>query len=156
MPQLTIREYNPDSGALLGNISVLDFGRITGGTTSRVKVIDVAFTEVSSVGNIKLGLISGAGLIVNSNPTDIASDGSAGNGRFGVESSATFDSTKASSALSRHFAGQNTTSTASNTNNVSIGSRTSALSDYVYLDIEVADSLLGAGNGSYKWFFDYA
>jgi len=156
MPSLTVREYNPESGALLGNISTLDFGRITAGTTSRVKVIDVAFTEVTSVGNIKIGLISSAGLIVNSNPTDISSDGSASNGRFGAESSATFDATKSSTALSRHFAGLNNTGIASDSKNVSIGSRTITLSDYVYLDIEVGDSLVGVGNGAYKWFFDYA
>ena len=156
MPSLTIREYHPDSGALLGNISTLQFGRVTAGVHSQVKVIDIAFSEVTDVGNIKLGLISSAGLTVNSNPTDIADDGSAGNGHFGIESSAVFDSSKAASSLSRHFAGLNTTITAGDSNNVSVGNRSDTISDYIYLDIEVDASSVGAGNGAYKVFFDYS
>ena len=156
MPVLTIREYNPDSGALLGNVSVLNFGRITAGTKSSVKVIDIAFTEADNIGNIKLGLISSGGLTVNSNPTDISADGSAGNGHFGVEYSSVFDSSKAAGPLSRHFAGLNSTVTASDSNNVSIPNRSSTLSDYIYIDIEVDASSTGAGNGAYKIFFDYS
>jgi len=156
MPSITIREYNGDSGALLGNISVLNFGRITAGTTSATKVIDVAFTEVTSVGNIKLGLISSGGLTVNSNPSDIGVDGSSGTGNFGVEYSSAFDSSKAAGSLSRHFAGLNTTITSSNTNNVSIPNRSDTLSDYIYLNVQVDASSVGAGNGSYKLFFDYS
>jgi hypothetical protein len=156
MPSLTVREYNPETGALLGNISTLNFGRVTAGTTSVVKAIDVAFTEVSEVGNIKLGLISSGGLTVNSNPVDIASDGSASNGHFGIESSAAFDSSKASSPLSRHFAGLNGSGEAADANNVSVGNRSSTLSDYIYLDVEISGTSIGAGNGAYKIFFDYS
>lgn len=156
MPSLTIREYNPETGALLGNISTLNFGRLAAGTTSAVKVIDVAFTEVSNVGNIKLGLISSAGLTVNSDPVDIESDGSASNGHFGIESSASFDSSKSAVPLARHFPGLNTTSEASNSNNVSVGNRTSTISNYIYLDIEIGGTSIGAGNGAYKVFFDYS
>lgn len=156
MPSITVREYHPDSGALLGNISTLNFGRITAGTTSSVKVLDIAFTGLSQVGNIKLGLISSGGLTVNSNPTGIQSDGSAGNGQFGIESSATFDASKASRSLTRHFAGLNTTSEASNTNNVSVDNRSETISDYIYLDIEVDSSSTNAVNGAYKVFFDYS
>ena len=156
MPSLTVREYHPESGALLGNISTLNFGRVTAGMTSKVKVIDIAFTEVTDVGNIKIGLISAGGLIVNSNPTNIAADGSASNGHFGIESTTAFDSSKASEPLSRHFAGLNGDVTAGNSNNVSIGNRSSTLSDYIYIDIEIGDSDIGAGNGAYKVFFDYS
>jgi len=156
MPSLTVREYHPESGALLGNISTLNFGRVTAGMTSKVKVIDIAFTEVTDVGNIKLGLISAGGLIVNSNPTNLAADGSASNGHFGIESTTAFDSSKASEPLSRHFAGLNGDVTAGNSNNVSIGNRSSTLSDYIYIDIEIGDSDIGAGNGAYKVFFDYS
>jgi len=156
MASITIREYHPDSGALLGNISVLNFGRVTAGTTSRVKVIDIAFTDLTSVGNIKLGLISNADLVVNSNPTDIALDGSAGNGHFGIESTTSFDSNKASAPLSRHFAGLNGTVTAGDSNNVSVGSRSETISDYIYLDIEISASDIRNGNGAYKVFFDYS
>ena len=156
MPSLTVREYNAESGALLGNVSTLNFGKITAGTTSRVKVIDVAFSEVSAVGNIKIGLISTGNLTVNIDPQDIAADGSAGNGQFGVESSSEFDSAKASASLSRHFAGINTSVTAADVNNVSIGNRSSSLSDYIYLDIEIGSQNVNAGNGAYKIFFDYS
>jgi len=155
MPAITIREYNPDSGALLGNISTLSFGRITAGTTSSVKVIDIAFTELTQVGNIKLGLVSSGNLTVNANPTDVTADGSASNGHFGIESTASFDASKASSALSRHFAGSNTTSTAANANNVSVANRSSTISNYIYLDVEIDASNTEVTNGAYKVFFDY-
>jgi len=156
MPSLVVREYHPESGALLGNVSTLNFGKITAGTTSAVKVIDIVFSGITQVGNIKLGLITSGGLTVNSNPTDIASDGSAGNGQIGIESSASFDSAKASSPLTRHFAGRNGDITASNSNNVSIGSRSSTISDYIYLDIQIDASSTESINGAYKVFFDYS
>ena len=156
MPSITVREYNPESGSLLGNVSTLNFGRVTSGTKSSVKVIDIAFTEVTNVGNLKLGLISSGGLTVNSNPTDIAPDGSASNGHFGIETTAAFDSAKASGPLSRHFAGLNGSVTSGNTNNVSVPTRATNISNYIYLDIEVDSSTTGAGNGAYKIFFDYS
>jgi hypothetical protein len=155
-PSITVRQYHPDSGALLSNLSVLNFGRITAGTHSRVAIIDVAFSEVTAVGNIKLGLISSGGLNVNTNPTDILGDGTASNGHFGIESSADFDSEKASSPLERHFAGVNTTVTAADPNNVTIANRSSTISDYIYLDIEIGSSNINAGSGGYKIFFDFS
>lgn len=156
MPSLSVREYHPESGALLGNISILNFGKISAGTTSKVKVIDVAFSEVTVVGNIKLGIISTGGLTVNSNPTDIAADGSAGNGYFGVESSVVFDGDKSASSLGRHFPGVNSTVTSGDSNNVSIPNRSDTISAYIYLDIEANTASLNASNGAYKIFFDYS
>ena len=156
MTAITVREYHPDSGALLSNVSVLSFGRITAGTHSRVKTIDIAFSEVTAVGNIKLGLISSGGLTVNTNPVDILGDGTASNGSMGIESSADFDSEKASSPLKRHFAGVNTTITAADPNNVTIANRSSTISDYIYLDIEIGSSNINAGSGAYKIFFDFS
>ena len=155
-PSITIRQYNPDSGALLGNTSVLSFGRITAGTVSEVIVIDIAFSEVTDVSNIKLGIISSGGLAINANPTDITADGSAGNGRFGIQSSSVFDSSIAANPLSRFFAGLNSTVTAGDANNVSIPNRSSTLSSYIYLSIQVDASTTGAGSGAYKVFFDYS
>ena len=156
MPSISVREYHPVSGALLGNISVLSYGRITAGTTSRVKVIDIDFSEVTVVGNIKLAVISSGGLTVNSNPTSIAADGSSASGYFGVESSVVFDSTKAAGPLSRHFAGINSTITAGNSNNVSIPNRSDTVSAYIYLDIEANTASINTANGSFKVFFDYS
>ena len=156
MPVITLREYNPESGALLGNVSTLNFGRVTAGTTSIVKVVDIAFTDVTSVSNVKLGLISSGGLTVNASPTDIASDGSSSNGQFGVESSSIFDSSKSTSGLTRFFAGLNSTALAGNTNNVTVGNRSDTLSNYIYLSIQIGVSNVSVGNGAYKVFFDYS
>lgn len=156
MAKLTVEELHPESGAVLGNISVLNFGRISSGSHSRVKVIRIAFSDVTVVGNIKLGIISNAGLTVNSNPVDIDLAGSSSNGRFGVMSSIDFDSKLASEPLSRHFPGSNTTISAGDTNNVSIPNSSDTLSSYIYLDIEIGASSLGNSNGAYKVFFDFS
>jgi hypothetical protein len=161
MPSITVREYNPESGALLGNISVINYGKIAAGMHSRVKVLDIAFEGVTSVGNIKLGIVSNGGLIVNTNPTDIqpsGSDGagSAGNGYFGIQSGPVFDSTIPAGHLERHFAGVNTSITASDPNNVSVGNRSDTISNYIYIDVEISESIAQTINGAYKVFFDYS
>ncbi len=146
MPTVTTREYHPSSGALLGNATVLDFGTITAGSHSRVKVLDFVFNNVSNVGNIKIGLIASGGITV------IASNV----GHFGIEDSSAFSSTKANAPLISHFAGLNSTGLASDSNNKAVGARTSNISNYVYLDIELGSTNLGGGNGAYKIFFDYS
>lgn len=156
MPNITVREYNPESGALMGNISVLKFGTVESGTRTQVKVIDFAFDEVAYVGNIKLGLVTSGGLTVNASPEGLDEDGSASNGNFGIESTLTFDASKASSALSRNFPGSNGSASASSENNVFVGSRNDAISKYIYLDIKIDNSVNGEVNGAYKVFFDYS
>jgi len=146
MPSITIREYHPESGALLGNVAILDFGRITSGTHSRVKVLDIAFEDVSSVGNIKLGIISNGGISVTTGEE----------GHFGVLSSPDFSSSVAASPLPTHFSGLNTSGLSSDNNNFNVGNRSSTISDYVYLDIEIGSTNLETGNGAYKVFFDYS
>ena len=147
MPSITVRNYNPESGVLLGNVSILDYGKITLGSHSRVQVLDVAFESVTVVSNIKIGIIASGGITVISS----------GNvGHFGVTDSADFNATLASEPITSHFLGTNTTGTASDANNVSIGSRSSTLSNYIYLDIELGSTNLAAGNGAYKIFFDYS
>jgi hypothetical protein len=155
-PTLTVRQYSPESGALLNNINVLQFGKITTGTKSRVAVIDVAFSDVTAVSNIKIGLVSSGGLTVNTNPTDITSDGSSSTGHFGIESSSTFDSVKASSPLARHFAGLNVSRTAADVNNVAVGNRSDTISDYIYLDVEIGSADIRSGSGAYKIYFDFS
>lgn len=148
MATITVRSYHPESGALLSNVNVLDFGRVTVGSHSRVKVIDIAFEGVTSVGNIKLGLISSGGIIV--------ADSNGSNGHFGFAQSSTFSSGTALSPLTDHFTGLNTSGTASDTTNKSVNARTASLSYYIYLDIELGSTNLAAGNGAYKVFFDYS
>lgn len=156
MPTVTFREYNPDSGALMGNVSTINFGEITAGSTSKVKVIDIVFGEVDSVSNVKIGLIANGGLTVNEAPKGWFMDGSTSNGRFGIESSSGFTQYKTKTPLSRHFGGANTDGTSYNVYNVSVGNRADTISNYIYLDVEVSTTKLAGGNGAYKVFFDYS
>lgn len=146
MPNMTIREFHPESGALLGNISILDFGKITSGTHSRVKVLDISFNDVTAVGNIKLGVIANGGISVITGEQ----------GHFGFADSPDFSSSIASSPLVDHFPGLNTTSDSSDENNVDVGNKSQTISNFIYLDIEVSSSNLSQGNGAYKVFFDYS
>ena len=146
MPSITIREYHPETGMLLGNISAINFGNITAGTHSRVKVVDIAFEGISAVGNIKLGIVSTGGISVTSGEI----------GHFGITSSSSFDASLASQPIEYHFKGINTTANSSNENNESIPNKTSTTSNYIYLDIEIGATNYNAGNGAYKIFFDYA
>ena len=147
MPSLTVRSYNMESGALLGNVSVIDFGRVTLGSHSRVQVADLCFSGVTVVGNIKIGLVASGGITVAS---------SGGVGHFGVISSSDFSATLAANPITNHFTGLNTTGTSSDANNYSVPSRSNTLSNYIYLDIELGSTNLNAGNGAYKVFFDYS
>ena len=155
MPSVTIREYNPTTGALIGNISALSFGRVSAGTTSPVKVIDFAFTGVTSVQNVKLGITSSGDLIVNEAPTGIGLDGSSENGLFGIEHGISFNPITAEGPLVRHFQGENQTGLGGDAANVLIGSRNSTTSQFVYLDIELGSNDLGTAGGTYKIFFDF-
>ena len=161
LPNMIVREYHPETGSLLGNVTNLSFGRVTKGTHSRVKVIDLAFDSATNVGNLKIGLIADAGVTVNADPQGLEDDGSSSNGHFGIQSSLDFNASTASSTLSRHFAGTNKTITAEDEMNVSIGypsggMRSSNVSYYIYLDIEVGSLNTSSGNGAYKIFFDFS
>lgn len=155
-PNIIVREYHPETGALLSNVTTLSFGRITKGTHSRVKVIDISFGNATSVGNVKLGLVSDAGITVNPDPASQESDGTTWNGHFGIESSQSFDPSKTSEPLSRHFAGLNASGESSDVNNVTVGMRSSTVTNYIYLDVESGSSDSAAGNGGYKIFIDFS
>jgi len=154
-PSIIISEFHPVTGALLTNVSVLGYGRITNGTHSRVKVFNISFSNVTKVGNLKIGLIADAGVTVNSGTQTQNTDGTVANGYFGIRYSSNFDSSIASAPLSTHFAGLNTDSTAANINNVVIPMNSNTVSYYIYLDVE-AGSGIGAGNGAYKLFYDFS
>jgi len=155
MPSLTTREYNTTTGAFVGNISSLSFGRITVGTHSPVKVIDFAFTGVTSISNVKLGVLSSGGVVVNDNPQGISADGSASNGNFGVMHTTAFNIAIAQGPLTRHFAGLNVSLTASDPKNVIVGERTDTESQFVYLDMQLGANDRGVAAGLYKVFFDF-
>lgn len=154
MTSVTTREYNPTTGALIGNISSLNFGKIIAGSHTPVKVIDFAFSGISSVDNIKIGILSST-LNVNETPTGMQVDGSSSNGAFGLMHTNAFNKDLATSMLSRHIAGLNTTGSSNNTFNILVGNRSNTVSQFVYLDIEIGSNNLGAFAGTYKVFFDF-
>lgn len=156
MPNIIVREYNPESGALLGNITTLKFGKVIAGSHSRVKVIDIAFEGVRAVSNIRLGIISNSGIAVNVDPQDRLPDGTTSNGNFGIEHSMFFDSSKTKNPLLRHFAGLNGTASSSDDNNAFVGNRNDNISNYIYLDVRLSAGSTGKSNGAYKIFFDYS
>lgn len=155
MPSLTVREFNPSNGDFIGNVSSLSFGRITAGTHSPIKVIDLAFIGVSNVSGVKLGLMSSGGLPVNDDPQDIEADGSASNGYFGIMHSVAFDPGVSSVPLTRHYAGLNITGSGSDSKNVEVGTKDDITSQFIYLDIELPSDFVGSGAGLYKVFFNF-
>jgi hypothetical protein len=157
MPSVTVREYNPVTGAFVGNVSALSLGRIVVGTHSPVKVVDFAFTGVDSVSNVKLGLLHAGGLVVNSepNPSQETDGSTLDGGKFGIEHSVAFNPSLAA-AVQHHFAGLNTTQLASDQRNVAIGTRNATTSQFAYLDIELGGNERGTAAGQYKIFFDFA
>ena len=152
MAAITTRQYNPINGALIGNISSLSFGNIPVGATSGVRLIDFAFSGVSSVSNVKIGLMSGGNVEINPSPQGVGGDGSAANGNFGIEHSETF---VGKTSLSRFFAGENSTNLSSDANNVAVGTRDSATSQFIWLNVTLGSSNLGDDAGTYRIFFDF-
>jgi len=143
MATIVIREYNPTTGRLIGNVSFLNFGNVNVGEVSPVRVIDMSVPDVSYISNVRL-VVSSADLIpVNNNPQDIAADGSAGNGNFGVETSSSFLSRN---TLSRFFAGVG--------QEVTVGTRGDNVTNFVYLNVRMDSSSVGSGKVVYKWHLD--
>ena len=137
------REYNPSTGNTIGNISELKFGYVPIGKASSVKVIDLVVEDVSSISNVRLQVIASDHVPVNDSPTDVESDGSAGNGNLGIEHDSDFVPRR---SLSRFFAGEDAP--------VTVGARGSRTSEYVYLNIKMNATSAGAGKISYQWVFD--
>jgi hypothetical protein len=140
---VTVREYNPTTGNLIGNTNSLKFGNINVGEVSPVRVVDMTVSGASFMSNVRLAITSADLVPVNDSPIDIGSDNSAGNGNFGVESSTTFLSRN---TLSRFFPGVN--------GEVTIGTRSASVSKYTYLNVRMDTSSTGSGKVVYKWFFD--
>lgn len=159
MASVIVREYNPDSGALAGNIARMSFGDIPKGTRSPVRVIDFAFQGVTFVNKVKLGLMHAGNVDVEEDaPTDITSDGTSANGNFGIEHTTSFDIAKAQGPVNRYFTGLNTTGLAGDSKNVEIGTRNDTTSQFVYLDIKAPSNVDGTAidrTGSYRVFFDF-
>lgn len=137
------REYNPSTGRIIGNISELNFGHVPMGSSSAVKVVDLAVEDVTAISNVRLQVVSSDNVPVNDSPSDISSDGSAGNGNVGIEHDSDFIPRR---SLSRFFAGESAP--------VTVGSRSSAVSEYVYLNVKMNATSTGAGKISYQWIFD--
>ena len=155
MPSITTREYNPTTGAFIGNVSSLPFGRIPVGSHSEVKVFDFAFTGVATVSNVKVGLIDSGSVVANASPSGISADRSSSNGKLGIMHSAAFDLSLAAGPLTRHFAGTNPTASPGSNRNVAIGERSTTVSEFVYMDVELGSNDLGVDAAVYKVFFDF-
>ena len=155
-PSIVAREYNPTNGAFIDNLTTLSFGNVAVGTHSSVKVIDLAFINVATVSNVRFGLLSAGTLTVTDVPSEIInSDGSVSNGYFGVAHSNNFDPILAGASLTTHFRDiYNPDGTPDNA--VAIGLRDIAgqISQYIYLDLQLENSNIGANGGSYRVFFD--
>ena len=155
MANIIIREYNPSTGAFITNTSSLSFGRIVAGTHSPIKVIDFSFTGVTSISNVKLGLVSTGGIDVNDGSTGtVYADGSAELGNLGIQHDTAFNPTYGAGPATKHFPGLNDGSN-SNLNTVNIGTRNDTTSQFAYLDVALGADNLGSGAGLYKIFFDF-
>lgn len=154
MASITTREYNPTTGTLMGNVSSLNFGKIATGSHSTVKVVDFAFTGVSLVSNIKIGIMDST-LDVNDGALDVQSDGTSSNGRYGIMHTNAFNKSLARSALGRHFAGINESMESTDQKNVLVGNKTATTSQFVYLDMELGANDFGVASVTFKIFFDY-
>jgi len=156
MPNLIIREYNPANGAFIGNVSAISLGRIAAGSHSPVRVFDIAFTGVTSVSNLKIGLLTSGNMTVNDGAVDIAVDGSSSNGHFGIMHSDTFKREYAQREVGwRHFAAANTDGSVTSDANIEVGTRDATTSQFIYLDVEAAGNTTGLGTALYKVFFDF-
>ena len=140
MANIIVRQYNPTTGAFIQNISSLGFGRIVAGSSSPVQVIDFTFTGVSSVTDIRLGLVATGGVGVS---------------QFGYDTSTAFDLNKANGPCSNHFTVLNsgTGYDVPANSTILIGNRDSTTSNFVYLDVLLSSNNLGSGAGSYKIYF---
>ena len=154
MPTLTCREYNPATGSFIGNVTSLSFGKTSAGSHTPVKVVDFAFTGVSTVLNVKIALLDAGGLTVNDSPQDVGTDGSSANGGFGIMHSTSFDLATAGGPLTRHFAGLSADG-AGDSNNVEIGTKSDTVTQFAYLDVEIGASDLGQGSALLKVYFDF-
>ena len=143
MSTVVTREYNPSTGRVIGNISELKFGHVPMGKASAVKVIDLFVDGVDSLSNVRLQITSSDTVPVNDSPIDVASDGSSANGNIGIEHASDFVPRR---SLSRFFAGESAP--------VTVGTRSSTVSQYVFLNVKMNVTSAGDGKISYQWIFD--
>jgi hypothetical protein len=159
-PSVVVREYNSQTGAFVGNVTALNFGNVPVGSHSAVKVIDLAFLNVSSVSNLRIALLSTGNLIATDSPSPLVDCNpvthAAPDGYFGIESSPSFF---VNPGCIWHFRDvyDSTPAPGEQTNAVSVGMRDegNVISDYVYLDVHLKNSDLGAQGGGYRIFFDF-
>jgi len=138
-----VREYNPTTGRLVGNVSAINFGNVNIGEFSPVKVLDLVVQNASLISNVSIEIRNSTSVPVNASPVGIAADGSSSNGNFGVETS---DSFVSRNTLSRFFAGEGQP--------VSVGTRNNNTSKFIYLNAKMAVSSPKSGTVTYRFYFD--
>ena len=139
------REYNPSTGVLLGTVANFDFGNVTIGEFSPVRVFDIVVPEASQIANVQLEITASPYIEVNPGPVDVGPDGSSANGNFGIETSDKFIS---KNTLVRFFAGLYLP--------VTVGTRGGNVSKFIYLNSKMLTDSTIAGTATYKVLFDYS
>jgi len=138
-----VREYNPTTGRLVGNVSSINFGNVNIGEFSPVKTLDLVVQGATLISNVSIEIRNSSSVVVNASPVGIAADGSASNGNFGIETSTSFLSRN---TLSRFFAGEGLP--------VSVGTRNNNTSKFIYLNAKMALSFPASGTVTYRFYFD--
>jgi hypothetical protein len=141
-PILTFRRYDID-GNFIGNFNSLFMGNFQPGVKSAITVINVLAEGLTSMNNLKIGIIENG--ITNADVSDTV--------LYGVTE--TIDPLF---VPVKYFAGVNTDSTADNINNVELGIKTTGKaieSKYLYIQINVPTKYMSRGYLVFRLFFDH-
>jgi len=141
-PILTFRRYDID-GNFIENFNSLFLGNFQVGTKSDINIINMLVEGVSSINNVKLGVIENG--IIGYDIDHVV--------MYGVS-----DIIDPSFTIEKYFSGVNTDGTSGNSNNIEVGLKSggkSIESKYVYLAMDVPQRYVGRGYITLKWFFDY-
>jgi len=141
-PTLTFRRYDIN-GIFIEKFNSLFLGNMQPGVKSAITVINVLAEGLSSMSNLKIGIIENGVANADVNNTVL----------YGVT-----ETINPSFIPVKYFAGVNTDSTADNINNVEVGMKTigkAIESKYLYLQINVPAKYMSRGWLVFRLFFDY-
>lgn len=142
---ISTRVYDKD-GIYLNSDNSVFFGLLQPGQISDPKIVNILVEGVSSINNIKIGLVNMD--VGNENVREV----------FMVETSPTIN---ANLEMQHYFQGINSFEDYDSPYNVSVGVRDIGTSgkkiesEYVYLAVNVPAKYTTRGHAVYKWFFEY-
>ena len=120
--------------------SSFSFGSIAPGATSPSLIIALEVPNVNQIGDVQLGLTNIGSITFK-------------NSIFGIQNSATFDNTL---QPTEYFQGVNTNADINSPYNISIGTKDSNTSNYVYLSLNLpSNSDIVTEAIRFQWFFKY-